>query len=295
MILSIPFLRVDGMHGRSGRSPPLPTSTKRLTPMRMTSTPPFALLALSVLLACPACQPAANTDVPVTSANELAANADEPVANADESAANADAPAANTDEPAANAHEPVADAGKGGRLCSPRTSEKLAVEFINNSSQSVNFHWMEFDCTEGGGPSLAPGQREKAVTHPGHIFLARGEGDQVLRTFTASADAQTFVVDDALIARIAKEGEPYTEGNCSPKTEGRFNVEFINHLNEPVRMQWIGFDCTVRVLRTVPANGKTREITYPGHIFRFVDSVGRQLATFDVSPDDEQPYHVSDD
>lgn len=249
--------------------------------MRMTSTPTLALLTLSVLLACSACQPAANTGVPVASANALAANTDEPVTNADESAA--------------SANEPVADANKSGKLCSPRTPEAMGIEFINNSSQSVNFHWMEFDCTEGGGPSLAPGQREKAVTHPGHIFLARGEGDQVLRTFTASADALTFVVDDALIARIAKEGEPYTEGNCSPKTEGRFKVEFINHLNEPVTMQWIGFDCTVHALRTVPSNGKTEEMTYPGHIFRFVDSVGRQLATFDVSPDDEQPYHVSDD
>lgn len=295
MILSIPFLRVDEMHGRSGRSPPLPTSTKRLTPMRMTSTLPLNVLALSVLLACPACQPAANTDVPVTSANELSANADEAVANDDESVANVDAPAANTDEPAANALGPVADAGKGGKLCSPRTSEKLGVEFINNSSQPVSFHWMEPDCAEGGGPSLAPGQRENGISSSGSIWLARGEGDQVLRTFTASADAQTFVVDDALIARIAREGEPYTEGNCSPKTEGRFKVGFINHLNEPVRMQWIGFDCTVQVLRTVPANGKTEEMTYPGHIFRFVDSVGRQLVTFDVSPDDEQPYHVSDD
>jgi len=288
MILFTPFLRVDEVSSHSGRSPPIHLSTKRLTPMRLTSTHPLALLALSVLLACSACQPAANTDVPVASANELAANADEPVANADEAAA-------NTDEAAASSNEPVANVDKKGKLCSAADGGSLDVEFINNSSQPVSFHWMEPDCTEGGGPSLAPAQRENGISSSGSIWLARGEGGQILRIFTLSADAPSLVVDDALIARIAKEGEPYTEGNCSPRTEGRFKVEFINHLNEPVTMQWIGFDCTVHVLRRVLAHGKTEELTYPGHVFRFVDSAGRQLATFDVSADDEQPYHVSDD
>lgn len=186
-------------------------------------------------------------------------------------------------------------AQKKGQLCSPGTQDNLEVEFINRSSQTVNFHWMQFDCTEGGGPSLTSGKQEKGITHPGHIFLARGEGGQILRIFTASPEALAFVVDDALIAQVAKEGEPYTEGNCSARTEGRFPVEFVNHLNEPVTMQWIGFDCKVHVLRTIPAHGKTRETTFPGHIFRFVDPVGRQLATFDAASDDEQPYHISDD
>lgn len=183
---------------------------------------------------------------------------------------------------------------ENGQLCSPATQANLEVEFVNNSNQAVDFHWMQFDCTEGGGPSLAPGQREKGITHPGHIFLARGEGEQVLRIFKASPEDLAFVVDDALIARVAKEGEPYTEGQCSPKTNGRFGVEFVNHLNEPIAMQWIGFDCQVHVLRKIPAHGKTRETTFPGHVFRFVDSTGRQLATIDVAADDEQPYRISD-
>lgn len=193
------------------------------------------------------------------------------------------------------AHSAVAYANPNGPLCSPGTRESLEVEFVNNSSQPVNFHWMQFDCTEGDGPSLAPGQREKGISHPGHIYLVRGAGEQTLGVFTVSADNLAFVVDDALIARVARDGEPYTEGQCSPKTEGRFSVEFVNHLNEPIAMQWIGFDCEVHALRKIPAHGKTRETTFPGHVFRFIDSTGRQLATIDVAPDDEQPYHVSDD
>lgn len=187
-----------------------------------------------------------------------------------------------------------AQASEKGRLCSPGTQENLEVEFINNSRQSVSFHWMGFDCTEGGGPSLAPGQREKGITHPGHVFLARGEGEQILRVFSASADSLAFVVDDALIAQVAKEGEPYTENDCSPKTTGRFKVEFVNHLNEPITMQWIGFDCEVHVLRQIPAHGSTAETTFPGHVFRFVDAAGRQLATIDAAATDEQPYRISD-
>ncbi len=191
------------------------------------------------------------------------------------------------------AHGTQARASGGGELCSPGTQGNLEVEFINNASQPVSFHWMQFDCTEGGGPVLAPGQREKGITHPGHIFRVRGAGEQALRHFVASEDNLAFVVDDALIAHVAEQGEPYTEGSCSPRTEGRFTVEFVNLLNEPISMQWIGFDCQVNVLRKIPAKGRTEETTFPGHVFRFVDSTGRQLRSVDVATD-ELVYLISE-
>jgi hypothetical protein len=184
-------------------------------------------------------------------------------------------------------------ASTGGELCSPGTQGDLEVEFINNSSQPVSFHWMQFDCTEGGGPVLAPGQRETGISHPGHIFRARGAGEQALRHFVVSDDNPAFVVDDALIAHVAEQGEPYTEGSCSPRSEGRFKVEFVNLLNEPISMQWIGFDCQVNVLRKIPAKGRTEETTFPGHVFRFVDSTGRQLRSVDVATD-ELIYLISE-
>lgn len=186
-----------------------------------------------------------------------------------------------------------AQANGGAELCSPGTQGNLEVEFINDSGQPVSFHWMQFDCSEGGGPVLAPGQREKGITRPGHIFRARGAGEQILRHFVASEENLAFVVDDNLIAHVAAQGEPYTEGTCSPKTDGRFTVQFVNLLNEPITMQWIGFDCEVSVLRRIPANGTTRETTFPGHVFRFVDSTGRQLRSLDVATD-ELTYHISD-
>lgn len=191
------------------------------------------------------------------------------------------------------AHGSEALASTGGELCSPGTQGDLEVEFINHSSQPVSFHWMQFDCTEGGGPVLAPGQRETGISHPGHIFRARGAGEQVLRHFVVSDDNLAFVVDDALIAHVAEQGEPYTEGSCSPRTEGRFTVEFVNLLNEPISMQWIGFDCQVNVLRQIPAKGRTEETTFPGHVFRFVDSTGRQLRSVDVAAD-ELVYLISE-
>lgn len=191
------------------------------------------------------------------------------------------------------AHGTAAHASAHQQLCSPPNQGSLEVEFVNNSSQPVSFHWMDFDCVEGGGPRLAPGQREKGMTVPGHIFLARGQAEQVLDVFTASNGRLSFVVDDSLIAKVAQQGEPYTEGSCSPRTEGRFAVEFVNLLNEPITMQWIGFDCEVHVLRKIPAHGRTGETTFPGHVFRFVDSTGRQLRSLDVATD-ELIYHVSD-
>jgi hypothetical protein len=195
------------------------------------------------------------------------------------------------------AHAPLAQAAEADKLCSPGSRGDLEVEFVNNSSQPVSFHWMGFDCSEGGGPSLAPGAREKGTTHPGHIFRARGEGGALLTTFVASNDNLVFVVDDRMGAQTTRhsgEQEFYTESTCSPKTQGRFTVEFINLLNEPITMQWVGFDCKIHVLRQIPAKGRTEETTFPGHVFRFVDSTGRQLRALDVD-NETFTYHISDD
>lgn len=183
-------------------------------------------------------------------------------------------------------HSQAVQAQAPGALCSPGTQGALEVEFINNSSQPVSFHWMGFDCSEGGGPKLAPGQREKGITYPGHIFLVRGQDEQVLTTFVASSSNRSFVVDEGKEANVAAESEQHAEGKCSPRTNGQFTVEFVNTLNEPITMQWIGFDCEVNVLRTIPANSSTQEHTYPGHVFRFVDRSGSELYSFDVSQDE---------
>lgn len=180
-----------------------------------------------------------------------------------------------------------------GALCSPAAQDALVVEFINNSSQTISFHWIGLDCSEGGGPVLAPGQRESGISYPGHIFRLRGQAEQTLGIFVTSTDNRAFAADDQLIARIAAQGEPYEEDACSPRSKGRFMVEFVNLLNEPITMQWIGYDCKVHVLRKIPAHGRTTEATFPGHVFRFVDSTGRQLRSLDVATD-ELTYHVSD-
>ena len=101
--------------------------------------------------------------------------------------------------------------------------------------------------------------------------------------------------NDAQAAQVAGEGEPYTEGNCSPRSKGPVAVTFENRLNQPITMQWIDFDCKVKVLRQIPAHGRTEEMTFPGHIFRFVDSTGRQLRSLDVAPTDKLPYFISED
>lgn len=195
------------------------------------------------------------------------------------------------------AQSPRVQAGEADTLCSPGSTGDLEVEFVNQSSQPVSFHWMDFDCAEGGGPTLAPGAREKGTTHPGHIFRARGEGGRLLTTFVVSNDHPVFVVDDRMGAQVradADDSEFYAESTCSPQTEGRFTVEFINLLNEPITMQWVGFDCKIHVLRQIPAKGRTEETTFPGHVFRFVDSTGRQLRALDVDSE-TFTYHISDD
>ncbi len=179
-------------------------------------------------------------------------------------------------------------------MCSPPAEGAFDVEFVNSSSQHVSFRWVDFECKERDGPSLAAGERVKGTTYPGHIFRVRDDERRLLNAYVASKAKPLFAVNDHHIA-YRVESEPYTEGTCSPKTEqGRMTVEFINLLNEPITMQWIGFDCEVTNLRGIPAHGRTKEITYPNHVFRFVDSTGRQLRSLDIDRE-ESMYYVSDD
>lgn len=114
-------------------------------------------------------------------------------------------------------HGAAAQAGGNGALCSPRTEGGLEATFINNSSQPVSFHWMDFNCTEGSGSSLPPGQQGKGLTYPGHVFIARGQAEQVLGIFKVSGDNPAFVVDDRLIARVAEQGSLIPKGAARPR------------------------------------------------------------------------------
>lgn len=80
------------------------------------------------------------------------------------------------------------------KLCSPQTSEMFEISFINNSAAPVSFHWMEFDCTEGGGPVLAPGGTERGRIGAGHIFLLRDANMKVIGTYIGE-NGKDFVVE----------------------------------------------------------------------------------------------------
>lgn len=192
------------------------------------------------------------------------------------------------------AHVAAAQANDGERLCSPASEGPIEVEFVNKSSQTVSFHWMEMNCSEGGGPVVAPGKSEKGVTYPGHIYRARNEAKQVVNTFTASATNRAFVVEDSG-AKPPAGAELYTESTCSKTiSPAGLTVEFVNHLNEPIVAQWVDFDCKIKHFMDIPANGSKKLTSYEGHVFRFIDSKKVQLRSIDISPE-EKVYHVSDD
>lgn len=88
------------------------------------------------------------------------------------------------------APEPVADE----KLCSPQTAEMIDISFVNNSDAPVSFHWMEFDCTEGGGPVLAPGAAERGRIGVGHIFLLRDADKKLIGKFTGE-NGKDFIVE----------------------------------------------------------------------------------------------------
>ena len=92
-------------------------------------------------------------------------------------------------------------------------------------------------------------------------------------------------------APVAKERICSTRAR--PLSEGTMKMVFINHLNEPVALQWIGFNCEAEGETMIRANGKKEMESWPGYVFRAVDSAGRPLDTFKLSPDDEQPYHIT--
>ena len=88
------------------------------------------------------------------------------------------------------APEPVAEE----KLCSPQTSEMFEISFINNSAAPVSFHWMEFDCTEGGGPVVAPGATERGRIGLGHIFLVRDADKNLIGKFIGE-NGKDFIVE----------------------------------------------------------------------------------------------------
>lgn len=176
--------------------------------------------------------------------------------------------------------------------CSKPTQEAQEVEFVNLSSETVSFHWIDFNCKEGGGPVLAPGERSKGVTYPQHYFAARDAEKEVVKVFGAEARPNQFVIRNEDI-EFARAPSPYgAPGDCSPRTTEGFTAEFVNRLDEPIYLQWVGFECEILDLREIPAKSSTQEQTYPDHVFRFVDRRGRELAIIGVTPG-EKTYHIS--
>ncbi|MAS38291.1 MAG: hypothetical protein CL610_30115 [Anaerolineaceae bacterium] len=83
-----------------------------------------------------------------------------------------------------------------GQLCSPASSGELPINFVNNTNEEVSFHWLSFDCEEGGGPVLAPGAQEQGITFPGHIFRIRGADGRIIGLYVASAENTTASVGE---------------------------------------------------------------------------------------------------
>jgi len=84
-----------------------------------------------------------------------------------------------------------------GQVCSPATDGIFEVNFVNNTDEEVTYHWMAFDCSEGGGPVLAPGASELGQTYPGHIYRIRGADGRIIGQYVASPNNPTSVVGDA--------------------------------------------------------------------------------------------------
>lgn len=72
----------------------------------------------------------------------------------------------------------------GDGVCSPPASESIVLTFVNNTAETVSFHWMEPDCKEGGGPVLAPGARENGQVNVGNIFRVRGQDGREIGLLT---------------------------------------------------------------------------------------------------------------
>lgn len=79
------------------------------------------------------------------------------------------------------------------QLCSPQTGDMFQISFVNNTDRKVSFHWMEFDCKEGGGPVLEPGQTEMGIIGAGHIFRVRDADGALIGKFVGESGTD-FVV-----------------------------------------------------------------------------------------------------
>lgn len=78
------------------------------------------------------------------------------------------------------------------RACST-AGNMFNAEFINQTQGPVTFHWMGFDCKEGGGPKLAVGAKDYGSVGNGHIFRVRDASGKLIGTVTASAASPQII------------------------------------------------------------------------------------------------------
>lgn len=78
--------------------------------------------------------------------------------------------------------------------CSPQSAQQFPVTFVNNTKEKVSFHWLDFKCGEGGGPTVEAGASATGLTSPGHLFRVRGAAGRIIDQLTAAAASPTLAV-----------------------------------------------------------------------------------------------------
>jgi dipeptidyl-peptidase 4 len=169
-----------------------------------------------------------------------------------------------------------------GPRATTRTGEETEVTFVNRTSMPVRLYWLDFEGERRAYGGIEPGGERRQHTFGGHVWLAVGEGDQVLAVFEAADEASVAVIGgEGTRARRRSPERRSRDGLTSP--DGLWRAYFADH-NLQVRDLESGEEFSL-------STDGTAEDAYDGRVYWSPDSK-RVVAVRTRKGGDRKVYYV---
>ena len=98
--------------------------------------------------------------------------------------------------------------------------------------------------------------------------LPGGRPPIVRRTGAALAALAALAAAVTVVALPGTAGAAVSTGACTVNTGAAAPVTFVNNIEEPVHLKWVGYDCRETTYATVQPGTSFTQSTYTGHLWR---------------------------
>lgn len=124
------------------------------------------------------------------------------------------------------------------------------------------------------------------------IKIGQGVTATVCRDFDFKGPCEVFESDDADLTKnpvikndMASSIKVKSDRACSPASNQKVALNWVNKTGKPIRVNWIGFDCKEQNYRVIQPDAVFVENSYVGHIFRVRDDSNTNLGLMVAKPD----------